>query len=184
MRIVSGTHKGRHIQPPANIDVRPTTDFAKEALFDILNNRIDYEETSVLDLFAGTGSISYEFASRGAKDITSVDINYRCNDFIRTAAAAYGFSNIRTVKADAFAFIGFCKVQYDLIFADPPYELKKINEIPDLIFNNDLIKKGGIFILEHSREYDFTKHPAFTEHRNYGKVNFTFFLECSLKTAD
>jgi 16S rRNA (guanine(966)-N(2))-methyltransferase RsmD len=155
--------------------VRPTTDFAKEALFDILNNRIDYEETSVLDLFAGTGSITYEFASRGAKDITAIDINRRCQEFIRTTAATFGFSNITTVRADVFAFLGFCKVQYDLVFADPPYDMKNISLLPDLIFNNKLLNDGGLFILEHSRDLNFSKHPAFMEHRNYGKVNFSFF---------
>ncbi|MFA5782026.1 MAG: RsmD family RNA methyltransferase [Bacteroidales bacterium] len=175
MRIVSGTHKGRLIHPTSNMAVRPTTDFAKESLFNILNNRIDFEETSVLDLFAGTGSITYEFASRGAKDITAIDINPRCCEFIRTTAATYGFLNITAVRADMFAFLGFCKVQYNLIFADPPYDMKNISLLPDLIFNNKLLNDGGLFILEHSRYQNFTKHPAFFEHRNYGKVNFSFF---------
>lgn len=155
--------------------VRPTTDFAKESLFNILNNRIDFEETSVLDLFAGTGSITYEFASRGAKDITAIDINRRCHEFIRATTASYGFSNIRTVRADVFAFLGFCKIQYDLIFADPPYDMKNISLLPDLIFNNKLLNDGGLFILEHSRDLNFSKYPAFKEHRNYGKVNFSMF---------
>jgi len=175
MRVVSGTHKGRLIHPSSNMAVRPTTDFAKESLFNILNNRIDFEETSVLDLFAGTGSITYEFASRGAKDITAVDINQRCNGFIRMTADSFGFSNIRTVRADVFAFLGFCKVKYNLIFADPPYDMKNISLLPDLIFNNKLLNDGGLFILEHSRNLNFSKHPAFLEHRNYGKVNFSFF---------
>ena len=175
MRIISGTHKGRTIHPPAKLPIRPTTDFAKESLFNILANRVDYEEISVLDLFAGTGSISFEFASRGAKEITAIDINNRCNEFIRKAAVQYNFPNIRTVRADVFAFLGFCKAKYNLIFADPPYDMNDISKLPDLVMNNNLLLKDGFFILEHSRVHDFTKHPSFLEHRKYGKVNFSFF---------
>jgi len=176
MRIISGTHKGRTIRPPSNLPIRPTTDFAKESLFNILNNRLDFEEISVLELFAGTGSISFEFASRGAKDITAIDINNRCNEFIRKASVEYNFLNIRTVRADAFAFLGFCKAKYDLIFADPPFDMKDISKLPDLVINNKLLLNEGLFILEHSRDHDFSKHPSFLEHRKYGKVNFSFFL--------
>ena len=185
MRIVSGTHKGRLIHPPSNLNVRPTTDFAKESLFDILNFRIDYEETSVLDFFSGTGSIAFEFASRGAKDVTAVDTNFKSTDFIRSAAEKFGFDNFKVVKADVFAFIGFSKLKYDLIFADPPYDLEKIPLLPELVFNQNLLNKGGILIIEHSRDNNFSSHPAFFEHRNYGKVNFSFFKEdCGLKTED
>ncbi|NTW33160.1 MAG: methyltransferase domain-containing protein, partial [Bacteroidetes bacterium] len=155
--------------------VRPTTDFAKESLFNILNNRVDYEEISVLELFAGTGSISFEFASRGAKEITAIDVNNRCNEFIRRAAVTYNFPNIRTVRADVFAFLGFCKAKYNVIFADPPYDMKDIEKLPDLVMNNKLLLEDGIFILEHSKTHDFSKHPSFLEHRKYGKVNFSFF---------
>ena len=175
MRIVSGTHKSRPLHLPSNLPVRPTTDFAKESLFNIVNNKFDFNDISVLDLFSGTGSISYEFASRGAKDITSVEIEQRCCKFINSTAVSFGFSNIRTIKADVFAFLGFCKIQYDIIFADPPYNMKNITELPDLVFKNNLLKSEGLFILEHSRYLNFTAHPAFSEHRNYGKVNFSFF---------
>lgn len=176
MRIVSGTHKGRQIHPPTNLPVRPTTDFAKESLFNILNNRIDFESTAVLDLFAGTGSISLEFASRGCPSVTSVDLNFKCVEFIKKASDEMKFTTIRAVKANVFGFLGFCKVKYDLIFADPPYDLPNISTIPDLVFEKELLNIEGILIIEHSREIDFSKHPKFTEHRNYGKVNFSFFL--------
>jgi len=175
MRIVSGTHKGRQIHPPSNLPVRPTTDFAKESLFNILVNHVNYEELNVLDLFAGTGSISFEFASRGAREITSVDMNYKCVEFIRKTALNFGFTNIRPVRANVLSFLDFCKVKYDLIFADPPYDMNAITSLPDKVMNNGLLNKEGLLIIEHSRDHDFSKHPLFSEHRNYGKVNFTFF---------
>lgn len=176
MRIVSGTHKGRQIHPPLNLPVRPTTDFAKESLFNILVNRIDFENTAVLDLFAGTGSISLEFASRGCTSVTSVDLNSRCIDFIRKVTSEMGFTSIRAVKANVFGFLGFCKVKYDLIFADAPYDMQNITIIPEIIFEKELLNKEGILIIEHSRDIDFSDHPKFTEHRIYGKVNFSFFV--------
>jgi len=177
MRIISGTHKGRQIHPPSNLPVRPTTDFAKESLFNILANRLNYEEMNVLDLFAGTGSISFEFASRGAKEVTSVDMNYKCVEFIRRTATDFGFANLRPVRANVISFLDYCKVKYDLIFADPPYDLNAITTIPDKVMNNGLLNKDGILILEHSRDNDFSKHTLFTEHRIYGKVNFSFFKQ-------
>jgi 16S rRNA (guanine966-N2)-methyltransferase len=175
MRIISGSHKGRLIKPQGSLPVRPTTDMAKESLFNILNNKIDFEDISVLDLFAGTGSISYEFASRGAKEITAVDMNYRCVEYIKRTAEHFDFKNIRTVRANALSFLGFCKVQYDVIFADPPYDMNDIPLIPDQVFDKKLLKENGLFILEHSRDFNFSKYPAFSEHRKYGKVNFSFF---------
>ncbi|MFH0864585.1 MAG: RsmD family RNA methyltransferase [Bacteroidota bacterium] len=175
MRIVSGTHKSRIIKPPANLPVRPTTDIAKEGLFNILANRIDFKEIDVLDLFAGTGSISYEFASRGVAHITAVDIEKRCVDFIRKASEEYGFNNIRTVRNDAFSFLKICHVKYDLIFADPPYEMKNAELLPELIFKKNILKENGLFILEHTGMLSFSKHPCFKEQRKYGKVNFSFF---------
>ena len=175
MRIISGTHKGRVIKPPEGLDLRPTTDFAKESLFNILNNRIDYKSTNVLDLFSGTGSISYEFASRGASSVTAVEINQRCVDFIKKAADSYGFANIRAVRADSMAFMGFCKVQYELIFADPPFDFNDINSIPEIVFKKKLLCEDGLFILEHSKSNNFSHLPQFVEQRNYGKVNFSFF---------
>ncbi len=175
MRIVSGTHKSRIIKPPANLPVRPTTDIAKESLFNILANRIDFEAIDVLDLFAGTGGISFEFASRGVRQITAIDIEKRCVDFIKKASEEFGFNNIRTVRNDVFLFLKICHVKYDLVFADPPYEMKNAELLPELVFNKNILKDDGIFILEHTGIHTFSKHPCFKEQRKYGKVNFSFF---------
>ena len=185
MRIISGTHKGRPIVTPANLPVRPTTDLAKESLFNILNNSFDFEDLEVMDLFSGTGSISFEFASRGAKRIVVVDNNYRCAEFIRKASQGFGFNNIITVqRANVFSFLKYPQAPFDLIFADPPYEMEDIKGIPDLIFNNNLLKEEGWFVLEHSRDQDFESHPYFLQHRKYGKVNFTIFLMPSSEKED
>jgi 16S rRNA (guanine966-N2)-methyltransferase len=176
MRIISGSHKSRLIRPPSNLPVRPTTDVAKEGLFNILANRIDFELLDVLDLFAGTGSISYEFASRGAAVIHTVDIEKRCVDFIRKASEEFEFSNIKVVRNDVFSFIKICHVKYDVIFADPPYEMHNVELLPELIFDKGILKKNGYFILEHTASYSFSKHPCFKEQRKYGKVNFSFFM--------
>ncbi len=175
MRIISGTHKGKRLHPPKNLPVRPTTDFAKESLFNVLNNRVDFEAVKVLDLFAGTGSISLEFASRQATEITAVDQNYRCIDFIKRSAKELKLDQIKAIKANVFKILAPGKNKYDIIFADPPYDLEEIPEIPDLIFENNLLNDGGMFILEHSRKNTFENHPHFEEHRKYGNVNFSFF---------
>ncbi len=176
MRIISGSHKGRNIKAPTNLPVRPTTDLAKESLFNILNNHFDFEDLDVLDLFAGTGNISYEFASRGAKRIVSVENNYRCAEFIRKAAQEFGFNKIITVqRANVFVFLKYPQIPFDLIFADPPYEMEGIDTIPDLVFEQNLLKNGGWLILEHSKANSFKDHPLLLQHRNYGKVNFSIF---------
>src|SRR4051812_11962941 len=130
MRIISGTHKGRAFHPPKNLPVRPTTDFGKEALFNMLNNRIEFKDVKALDLFSGTGSISYELASRGCTDITSVDASYNCCAFIKKTTQKFDFKFIRVVKSEVFKFLKGVSVEFDFIFADPPYELKETNEIP------------------------------------------------------
>lgn len=175
MRIISGKYKGRRISAPSNITARPTTDFAKEGLFNLLNNRIDFEGISVLDLFAGTGSISFEFVSRDCSNVISVEMNDRQCTFIRKVCAELKVDNLSLMKTDVFRFIDSCHLQFDMIFADPPYELNKLQEIPDLIFKNHLLKSDGLFVLEHSSKNDFSEHPNFSEHRHYGNVNFTFF---------
>ena len=175
MRIIAGTHRGRILHPPKGLPVRPTTDLAKESLFNILNNRIDYTETRVLDLFAGTGSISFEFASRGACTVISVDMEGKSTSFINRAAQDFGFGNLRAVRAECIGFIGFCREKFDVIFADPPYEFPKVAEIPGLIFEKQLLNENGLLILEHSSKYNFSSHPQFTEMRNYSKVHFSFF---------
>lgn len=176
MRIISGTHKGRPIVTPANLPIRPTTDLAKESLFNILNNIFDFEDLEVMDLFAGTGSISYEFASRGAKRIVVVDNNYRCVEFIKKSAQNFGFNKVITIqRANVFVYLKYPQAPFDLIFADPPYDMENIQVIPDLVFNQKLLKPDGWLIIEHSRDQDFEKHPNFLQHRNYGKVNFSIF---------
>lgn len=176
MRIISGTHKGRHIFPDKNFSARPTTDFAKENLFNVLNNYIDVEGTTVLDLFSGTGSISYEFASREAQSIVAIEINPKHYAFIKKTIAELKFDNIDLFRTDIF--IGCKKLrgkQFDIIFADPPYDLPKILQVPNAIFDNDLLKESGIAIVEHPSSVDYSAHPRFVEHRKYGSVNFSLF---------
>ncbi|MFZ4521307.1 MAG: 16S rRNA (guanine(966)-N(2))-methyltransferase RsmD [Bacteroidales bacterium] len=175
MRIISGKYRGRRLQPSVNLPVRPTTDFAKEGLFNILNNMIDFEELKVLDLFAGTGSIAFEFLSRGAIEVTAVDSNPRCVDFIKKTAETFGADNIQAVKSNSFVFIKRMVATYDLVFADPPYDLEGIESIPDLLFSSNLLTPEGLLILEHSAAYKFEKYPNFDSHRQYGSVNFSFF---------
>jgi len=175
MRIVSGIYRGRRLQPPANLPVRPTTDFAKEGLFNVLSNLVDFESLKVLDLFTGTGSIAFEFLSRGAIEVTAVDANHQCISFIKKTAESFGARNIQPVKSNSFVFIKRMWTEYDLIFADPPYDLEGIESIPDLIFDSKLLAAKGLFIMEHSVRYRFEQHPCFFQHRNYGSVNFTLF---------
>ncbi|MCH9659832.1 MAG: RsmD family RNA methyltransferase [Bacteroidetes bacterium] len=176
MRIVSGTHKGKRITAPKNLPVRPTTDFAKEALFNILNNRIDFAELKVLDLFAGTGNISYEFASRGAEDITAVDGHYACVKFIQKMAEALDFP-ITTIKSDVFKYLEKSGGSFDLIFADPPYafEVEQFNNMIQKISQNSLLNTNGIFIIEHPKQTSLDELPGFQETRRYGGSVFSFF---------
>jgi len=177
MRIISGTHKGRPVNPPSNLPVRPTTDFAKEGLFNIIQNHFDLEDVkNVLDLFAGTGSISFEFASRQCHHITSIDLNFKCVEFIKQTSLKFGFSNLKAFRSEAFNFLQLCRTSYDIIFADAPYDMgEKICSIPDIIFEKKILNQGGWLIVEHSRHLDFSKHPYFLQHRNYGNVNFSIF---------
>jgi 16S rRNA (guanine(966)-N(2))-methyltransferase RsmD len=175
MRIISGKYKGRRISAPSNITARPTTDFAKEGLFNLLNNKIDFEGIDVLDLFAGTGSISIEFVSRDCNSVISIEQNDRHCAFIRKVCAELKIENLSLLKTDVFKYINSCHTQFDMIFADPPYELDKLAQIPDLIFAKKLLKPDGLFVLEHSANNKFENHPNFVDHRNYGNVNFSFF---------
>ena len=175
MRIISGEHKGRRIPVPGNFKSRPTTDFAKEALFNILANYFDFESIYVLDLFSGTGSISYEFASRGSKKVDLVEINPRDAYFIRKTVQLLGLSQVRIYTADVFRFIPRLKEKYDIVFADPPYDLDNIPEIPELIFRHSVLLQDGWFILEHGRNFDFSDHSHFRELRRYGSVHFSIF---------
>ena len=173
MRIISGSCGGRTINPPKNLRARPTTDFAKENLFNVLGNVVDFEGIDVLDLFAGTGSISYEFASRGAASVTSVEINAVHYNFIRTTAKSFGLTNIHPVKANVFLYLKSCAKKYDVIFSDAPYDLEGSEAVVDMVLEKGLLKEGGIFIFEHSKDKDFSSHPRFSRLRSYGSVQFS-----------
>ncbi|MDR0873841.1 MAG: 16S rRNA (guanine(966)-N(2))-methyltransferase RsmD [Prevotellaceae bacterium] len=175
MRIISGQFKGRRIEPPHNITARPTTDFAKESLFNVLNNLMDFEASASLDLFAGTGSISIELASRGCPSVLAIEQNDMHLAFIKKTLKQLGIITVFPLKADVFKFLPTTSQRFDFIFADPPYDLRTLEMLPDLVFDNQLLKDGGIFVLEHSQKNNFDAHPHFLQHRNYGNVNFTFF---------
>jgi 16S rRNA (guanine966-N2)-methyltransferase len=175
LRIISGKYKGRKINPPSNFTARPTTDYARESLFNILNNRIDFETVIVLDLFAGTGSISYEFASRGAQVVHLVEKEQRHISFIRKTVVEMKFENIKPIHIDVKAYLKTCRFKYDIVFADPPYKLTWLESLPDMVTSSGVIKEDGFFILEHPKEISFNSHKLFFEHRNYGNVNFSFF---------
>lgn len=177
MRIVGGLHRGRRFNPPKFFKDRPTTDFAKESLFNLIDNRIDLENKKVLDLFSGTGSISYEFMSRSCSYVMAVDISAKYLLYVEKTAKILNPDKkiVRTYKANVFTLLNKLELDYDVLFADPPYEIDKLETIPDLIFGNDTLKKDAIIIIEHSSTNDFSKHPHFQEKRVYGKVNFSFF---------
>lgn len=175
MRIISGSCGGRTINPPKNLRARPTTDFAKENLFNVLGNVVDFEGIDVLDLFAGTGSISYEFASRGAASVTSVEINAVHYNFIRATAKSFGLTNIHPVKANVFLYLKSCAKKYDVIFSDAPYDLEGSEAVVDMVLEKGLLKEGGIFIFEHSKNKDFSSHLRFSRLRSYGSVQFSIF---------
>jgi 16S rRNA (guanine(966)-N(2))-methyltransferase RsmD len=175
VRIISGEHKGRRIPVPGNFKARPTTDFAKEALFNIIANYFNFQSITVLDLFSGTGSIGYEFASRGAESVDLVEINRRYSDFITKTVQKLGLKQVHIYTSDVFRLIPRIKNKYDIVFADPPYDLNNIPEIPELIFDNNVLLKEGWFILEHGRSQDFSDHAHFKELRKYGSVHFSIF---------
>lgn len=175
MRIISGKLKGRVITPPKNLRARPTTDFAKENLFNTLNNLVDFEELDVLDLFAGTGSISYEFASRGARSVTAVELNAVHYSFIKECAARFDLANLHPLKANVFLYLKSCERRFDLIFSDAPYDIKDGEQVVELVFSRQLLSPDGYLVFEHSRDMDFSQHPNFMRVRNYGSVNFSFF---------
>ena len=173
MRIISGTYGGRRLSPPKNITARPTTDFAKESLFNLLHNRIYLEGIDMLDLFAGTGGIGIECVSRGARSVTAVEIAHVQQNWIISCCKQLGIRNLSVIRGDVFKFLAACRMQFDLIFADPPYALDRIEELPDLTLS--LLKKDGWLVIEHGKDTDFTNHPNLIETRNYGSVHFSFF---------
>jgi 16S rRNA (guanine966-N2)-methyltransferase len=174
LRIISGKFKGKNISAPRNLPVRPTTDFAKESLFNILTNSIHFEDIKLLELFAGTGNIGCEFASRGCDDITAVDLNFGCVQFIRKT---YKELNIKgkVYRNETFRFLKSHKDKYNMVFADPPYDLENIIDLPDLIFKKKILSDQGVLIIEHDKKIDFSQTQYFDNVRQYGKVNFSFF---------
>ncbi len=175
MRIITGIYKGRRFDIPHTFKARPTTDFAKENIFNVLNSYIDFEGAMALDLFAGTGSISLELLSRGCQQVVSIEKDRDHHAFIRQCVQKLGTDNSVVIRGDVFRYIKSCSQQFDFIFADPPYQLTELAQIPDLIFEKDLLKEEGIFVLEHGAQNDFSNHPHFVEHRKYGSVNFSIF---------
>ena len=176
MRVISGIYKRRRFDVPHSFKARPTTDFAKENLFNVLSNYMDFEDgIRALDLFAGTGSISLELVSRGCQRVISVEADRDHANFIRECFKKLGEDKDLLIRGDVFRFLKTCKQKFDFIFADPPYALEKLPEIPDLVLNGDLLNEDGIFVFEHGKNYDFSEHPRFLEHRSYGSVNFSIF---------
>lgn len=175
MRIISGTHKGRSINPPAGLPVRPTTDFAKEGLFNVLQNRLDFENIAVLDLFCGTGNISFEFASREVAQVLAIDSNSKCVSFVKKQAEAFDFKQVKVIQSDVFSILKKLPQQFDCIFADPPFDMENLEVLIKLVFDNQLLKPDGLFILEHEQNHNFAFNPHLKEKRSYGKITFSFF---------
>ena len=176
MRIISGIYGRRRFQIPASLKVRPTTDFAKESLFNVLIHLIDLNDSDALDLFAGTGSISFELLSRGCRQVTAVEQEKTQTTLIAKIAGELHTDVLHIVKGDVFRFLNKAKkFSYDFIFADPPYLLNNLTEVPHLILEKHILREKGVFVMEHSKEYDFSSHPFFIQHRSYGAVNFSFF---------
>ena len=176
MRIIRGKYGRRRFDVPTNITARPTTDFARENIFNVLENRVDFEEGPVaLDLFAGTGAVSFEFLSRGCSAVTAVEKAATQYSFIKKVARELGDDNLTVIKGDALRFASACKQKFDIIFADPPYNLPDFGKIPELILNSEMLKPTTLVIIEHSKNYDFSHLPHFSEHRAYGSVNFSIF---------
>ena len=176
MRIISGIYKSRRFDVPKNFRARPTTDFAKENIFNVIANLIDLDDCEALDLFSGTGSISFELISRGCKQVICVEKDFAHHEFIKKVQRELKTEKLIPLKGDAFRFLENCKQQFDFIFADPPYTLKELEKIPQIIIEKALLKDGGIFIMEHPKEYDFSTLPHFNQRRIYGAVNFSVFV--------
>ena len=176
MRIITGKYKGRHFDIPRSFKARPTTDFAKENIFNVLIQYVDFDEATALDLFSGTGSITLELLSRGCQQVVSVELDRDHHRFICDCLAKLdGHNACLPLRGDVFRLVKSCKQQFDFIFADPPYALKELSTLPDLIFDKQLLKPDGLFVLEHGKDNDFAQHPHFVEHRQYGSVNFSLF---------
>ena len=183
MRIISGKYGRRRFTVPSSFSARPTTDFAKENIFNVIGNLVDLEDMRALDLFAGTGSISFELLSRGCELVTSVEKNNAHASFIAKVAKELKTDALNLIRGDVFRYLNSAPKQgFDLIFADPPYALPDLPKIPEIVFERDLLKDGGIFIMEHPKTYDFSALPYFDQHRVYGSVNFSIFIKEEEKT--
>lgn len=177
MRIISGKYGRRRFDVPSSFSARPTTDLAKENLFNVLSNLIDFEDMDALDLFAGTGSISFELLSRGCKSVTSIEKNNAHAVFISKVVRELKDENMHLIKGDVFRFLkNAVPESFDFIFADPPYALKELPDVPKIIFERKLLRNEGILVMEHPASYDFSKLPFFDQHRVYGAVNFSIFI--------
>lgn len=175
MRIIRGKYGRRRFDVPHNITARPTTDFARENIFNVIENLTDLEGKDALDLFAGTGAVSYELLSRGCASVTAVEKASTQLAFIHKVKGLLGDDNLTIVRGDVFRFVASCKREFDFIFADPPYNLPRFGEIPELVLNSAMVKEGTLFVIEHSAAYNFSHLPHFLEHREYGSVNFSLF---------
>ena len=175
MRIITGIYKGRHFDIPRTFKARPTTDFAKENIFNVLMQYVDFDGATALDLFSGTGSISLELVSRGCQQVVSVELDRDHHRFIQQCLQKLNSKVCIPICGDVFRFLKSCHQQFDFIFADPPYALQELPQIPELVFEKQLLKPEGIFVFEHGKDYDFSLHPHFLEHRSYGSVNFSLF---------
>lgn len=175
MRIIRGKYGRRRFDVPTNITARPTTDFARENIFNVLENMVDFEGLSALDLFAGTGAITFEFLSRGCADVTAVEKASTQYNFIRKVAQQLNVDNLTLIKGDALKFIDTCTKKFDLIFADPPYDMPDFASVPVKILGSQMLKPGTIIVVEHSKNHDFSTLPHFIDHRTYGSVNFSIF---------
>ncbi|WP_315253639.1 16S rRNA (guanine(966)-N(2))-methyltransferase RsmD [Segatella oulorum] len=175
MRIITGRYKGRHFDIPRTFKARPTTDFAKENIFNVLQGYTNFDGKTALDLFAGTGSISLELASRGCQQVVSVEADRDHAAFIRQCFAKLGADNQLLIRGDVFKFLKTYRQSFDFIFADPPYALRELAQIPDLILESTLLRPDGLLVFEHGKDHDFSQHPRFVEHRQYGSVNFSIF---------
>ena len=175
MRIIGGRLKGKTILPPMGYKARPTTDFAREALFNILDNEYEFDDLKVLDLFGGTGAVSFEFGSRGVGRVYCVEMARENASFIKTEAMRLGLDNVTMVRDNVFDFLDICHEKFDIVFADPPYALEGLAGIPDKVFEKDILHPDSYFILEHGPDHNLKEHPHFFKERSYGKVHFTFF---------
>lgn len=175
MRIIGGRLKGKIIQVPSGYKARPTTDFARESLFNILDNEYEFDDLKVLDLFGGTGAVSFEFGSRGVGRVYCVEMSRDNASFIKIEAQRLGLDNVTMVRDNVFDFLDICREKFDMIFADPPYALDALHNIPDKVFARDILYPDSYFILEHGGEHSFSDHPHFCKEKVYGRVHFTFF---------